>query len=218
MSTFTVIDLLETTPDGPVAHLADGTEQAVFLRQGDADGACGPYSLLIALLICGVIQRDNITFFVEADRRTNYGKLMAALAEHPGLFRDGTDLDQLVSVIAPIFRRQLGHEASYAAGVGLRRFVQQHIEANKPVIIGLSFSNGGHWLVVIGIEYDTDANPRRLLLLDPSGPRPAACPWNGVIDLQAGKGRYPYSYWWPGDHAPEQVSLREALALWPLER
>lgn len=41
----------------------DGAQQAVFLRQGDADGACGVYSLLMALLICGLIDRTAIDYF-----------------------------------------------------------------------------------------------------------------------------------------------------------
>lgn len=217
MPTFTVIDLIHTTPEGPTAVGPDDTEQLVFLRQGDADGACGPYSLLMALLACGVIARDQITYFAGIDRRTSYGKLMACLAEHPGLFHEGTTLDQLTAIIEPIFRRQLDYAASYASGTEARSFVREHVEAGHPVILGIAFADGAHWLVVVGIEYDADGAARRFLLLDPSGAPPAACSWNGAIDLTGMGGRYPYTYWWPGVGETDRVALSEALALWPAD-
>ena len=58
------LDLLDATDDGPMADF-DKEEQEVFLRQGDVDGACGPYCVLMALLTCGVAQRNNVT----AERR-----------------------------------------------------------------------------------------------------------------------------------------------------
>lgn len=218
MPSFTIIDLLNITLTGPEAIGPDAKPQAVFLRQGDADGACGPYSLLMALLICGLIDREKIDYLARLDRRTSYGKLMARLDEHPGLFRDGTSLDELASLMESAFAKRLSFDLSTTTGADVRGFVQQHIEAGHPVILNMSFSGGAHALVVIGIEYSAEGAARRLLLLDPGGPRPAACAWNCVIDLQGSGGRYPYNCWRPDDHQPWRASLDEALALWPRDR
>jgi hypothetical protein len=217
MPTFTTTDHLSLTPDGPTAAGPSGAEQRVFMRQGDADGACGPYSLLMTLLICGVIDRNAIEFFTQLDRRTNYGKLMTALETHPGLFRNGTSLEQLIDIIEPIFRRQLDYASSNANGVTLRRFVIDHVQDGHPVILGTYFSGGGHWSVAIGAEIDAEGNALRLLLLDPGGQPPAACLWNAVLDLQPSGGRYPYHYWYGGVTGLNSgVSISEALAIWPL--
>lgn len=215
MATISVIDLINTTHSGPQAAGPNGAQQAVFLRQGDADGACGPYSLLMALLICGLIDRDKIDYLTRLDRRTSYGKLMDQLDKHPGLFRDGVSLDDLVSVIENLFTNRLNLDQNTTTGAEVRSFIQQHIEAGHPVITNIAFSGGAHALVVVGIEYGADGTARRLLLLDPGGSRPQACSWNGVIECRGQGGIYPYTYWWPGDTQLTRVRFDAALALWP---
>ncbi|MBX0330826.1 hypothetical protein K2Z83_24515 [Oscillochloris sp. ZM17-4] len=217
MATYSVIDLIDTEHAGPTAISPSGERQKVFLRQGDADGACGPYSMLMALLICGLVDRDHIDYFARLDRRTNYGKLMDQLDKHSGLFRDGTTLDELVSVIEGVFTHHLSFEQNSAAGTEVRGFVYTQVAAGHPVILGLQFAEGNHWVVVVGLEYHADQSISRLLLLDPSGPPPAGCAWNCLITLQGTGSRYPYTCWRPNDHAPWRVSLNQALALWPRE-
>ena len=60
MTEIHVIDLLDATHNGPAAVGPSGEEQEVHLQQGSLDGACGPYSLLMCLLICGLIERSVI--------------------------------------------------------------------------------------------------------------------------------------------------------------
>jgi hypothetical protein len=56
-TTIAVTRLLELDPDrGPVALLTD-PEEAVHLRQGDMDGACGPYALVMAMIAMGLAKR-----------------------------------------------------------------------------------------------------------------------------------------------------------------
>lgn len=215
MPVFSVIDLITLTHGGPQALGPAHEQQLVFLKQGDADGACGPYSLLMALMICGLIDRDNILFFAQLDRRTNYGKLMARLNEHPGLFVNGTSLDNLVAIITGIFARRLCFEQCNENGTRVREFAYQHVAAGHPVILGLEFVDGAHWVVVVGVEYHADDTVNRLLLLDPGGPAPKGYAWNGAISYHGGGGRYPYEYWWPGDSTPDRVCLNHGLALWP---
>lgn len=49
-------------------------ENLVALRQGDVDGACGPYSLLMALITQNVLSREEVTDLNIQDGRTRLGK------------------------------------------------------------------------------------------------------------------------------------------------
>lgn len=206
-------DLLSLDADGPTAESPDGEPQLVFLRQGDMDGACGPYSLMISLLICGVISRDDVTGLWEIDRRTGLGKLMARLEQRSGLIRSGTDLSDLEEDIQGLFRSQLSSEGCTASGVEVRSFVYEHISEGHPVILGLEGSDYSHWAVVVGYEQTAEHDLTRLLLLDPSGPPPVVTAWNAVVDVRGTGGIYPYRYW--GFGSPAGARLAHALAIWP---
>jgi hypothetical protein len=59
MTEIIVIDPIDTTHEGPSAPGPSGQRQMIHLMQGSLDGACGPYSLMMALLICGVVDRNQ---------------------------------------------------------------------------------------------------------------------------------------------------------------
>lgn len=59
MAHITVINPIHATHNGPMAPGPSGLSQEIHLLQGSLDGACGPYSLIMSLLICGVIERDT---------------------------------------------------------------------------------------------------------------------------------------------------------------
>ena len=55
-----LIEPINWGPQGPVAHGPRGKEQPIFLHQGRLDGACGLYSVFMTLMICGVVDRDEL--------------------------------------------------------------------------------------------------------------------------------------------------------------
>lgn len=57
MNIMQVSRLFSVAPNGPVSA-ASG--ELVHLRQGDLDGACGPYCLFSALITLGLLQRDDL--------------------------------------------------------------------------------------------------------------------------------------------------------------
>lgn len=65
--------------------------ESVHFRQGDLDGACGPYSLLMALVTNGIIRREEASYMGLRDGRTRLGKFHNRLTEFGGLISNGTD-------------------------------------------------------------------------------------------------------------------------------
>ena len=95
---------------------------------------------------------------------------------------------------------QSGH--FYLGTTGERRTIALMLTTPTP--------EGGHWVVVIGFEYDEDG-VRRFMLLDPSEPEPDVCAWNGLIEARGTGGRYPYA-WWSDEE--RKARLEHALAVW----
>ena len=63
MQKISIIDSLDMSFDGPISKCANGDIHLVHLQQGDIDGACGPYCLLMALLINGIVLRVLVKQF-----------------------------------------------------------------------------------------------------------------------------------------------------------
>lgn len=157
MTEIHVIDLLDATHNGPAAIGPSGEEQEVHLQQGSLDGACGPYSLLMCLLICGLIERSAIISSYYS-KQTSIGKILKRIKDGQGLFIDGTGLGELKKFIAGTFPKKLEIETIEKSGVDVRSFVEKHVKENHPVIMGMEFPGGGHWVVAIGLEYSRENN------------------------------------------------------------
>ena len=208
-----VIDIVDASHEGPMSIGPSGKSQVVHLQQGDVDGACGLYCLFMSLLTLGLVDRailQNLSY----DKRTAIGRVMQRIETLPGLIIDGTDLDDLRKILQGAFSRQINIEGLDDSGSKIRDFVEVHIEKNHPVILGLEFRNGGHWVLVIGLEYvvDQDCNKKlnRFLILDPDAPLSKVSAWNGVINASGSGGKYPY-VWWKADR---KVGLDQAIAIY----
>jgi hypothetical protein len=214
MTEIYVIDPIDATHEGPSAFGPEGQRQLVHLMQGSLDGACGPYSLMMALLICGVVDRDEAARYGAVDRRTSLGRLLAEWHRLGPLVKEGTDPGQLATLLAKTYGSRLNLDFAGGSGAEIRDFVERHVSENHPVLLTLSYHHGSHWVVVIGLEYQLAGIDRRLcrfLVLDPGQPTPTLCAWNGVIDARGGGGRYPYMWWTMG----LRVQFYFALSLEP---
>ncbi|HZW12163.1 MAG TPA: hypothetical protein VFF81_03095 [Noviherbaspirillum sp.] len=187
-------------------------EDLAHLRQGDMGGACGPYCLMMCLMLIGVVNRDEATSASQLDGRTAVGKLWTSFRDFPAFFTNGTSLEHL-SELLTVFQRRVDSERTSGSGPSTRKFVHHHLKQNHPVILGINSEDFCHWIVAVGWEdADNDGLPERFLVLDPGNdPSRLAC-WNAVIDLGSRYGRYPYPYW--NDRACTYVALDGAMALW----
>lgn len=123
MAEIHVIDLIDTTHEGPAVMGIKKEEQQVHLHQGSLDGACGPYCLLMSLLICGLADRTS-GLSSPYSKKTSIGKVLERIHRGQGLFRDGTSLEELQDFIDGAFTKRLGAEPFNESGVGVKSFVE----------------------------------------------------------------------------------------------
>jgi hypothetical protein len=212
----TVLGLIDTTHEGPVATGPDGEEQRVHLMQGSVDGACGPYCLFMALLALGLVAREDLLAGNHgAKKKGGLAKLLRLCDQYGPFFQDGTNLSDLTTLVKKSFGKKAGISVyDKSSGNALKQFVTTNVEANRPVVLGIDFSEGAHWVLVVGLEYAVDDEGHRslcrFLVLDPGDPAPTVCAWNGVIDARGSGGPYPYTWW---TSVGTKVKFTEAMAV-----
>lgn len=173
-------------PDGPITCAGD-PHDPVHMRQGDADGACGPYALMMALITLGALQRDAITDMSRSHGNSRIGRFRDALLDHGALISGGTNTFDLIG-LADHFCG-LGVTATRTTGSkkSLVKCIQESLAAYKIPLVCVSWSRlEGHWLMVVGHQgfYDKENDhyqPTHLLCLDPLSEAPKASLWNAVI-------------------------------------
>ncbi len=212
MHTIHVIDKLDSTYEGPEARYLNTREwQQIFLNQGSLDGACGHYCVFMSLIINGVMSRTEAlsALSYKQDGRTNIGKLASKIKDY-NFFHGTLDTD-IEDIFDGVYRNQIEVERFSKPG-SLRDFVVTNIEQNNPVMLGISWPDGGHWVTVVGLDYageDTAKELYRFLVIDPGGNKMQFCSWNGVIQAKGTGGRYSYEWW--GQN--QKVKLEDAVAI-----
>ena len=74
--TFHFVSGLTLNNDGVLISTNNKSDNEVHLRQGDMDGACGPYCVAMALLMLGRMQRNEISPGKNIDFRTKFGRFL----------------------------------------------------------------------------------------------------------------------------------------------
>jgi hypothetical protein len=207
------------------SDLPDETDRRVHLRQGDAEGACGPYCVFMGLMMLGLADRQVITDFGGGTGTERQHKLLRALEkDHTALFRRGTNLGQLKDLIEENYKRGLTLELPELAGKACRLFVEEELLAGHPVIVGIDGENVSHFVLAVGVRRRAsegnkrgeggDAKVDHILILDSGAPPPRASAWNGMISTApTSKGRYPYAWWSGEDGESKNVAFSGALSL-----
>jgi len=183
----------------------------IFLKQGSIDGACGPYCVMMALLITGSVTLDEVSELWNIKLSTRLGKLVKGMREHDTLFSDGTTINELATLMDNSFGKILKTSSSEESGKKLIPFIISQLKNDHPVIVGVKNGNFAHWLLAVGYEKEEDVN--KLFFLDPSGVNTSNY-WNAAIDIVNKQGgRYPYPWIDHNDSDNEYVQLEEAIAI-----
>ena len=167
--------------------------QKAHFKQGDLDGACGAYSIVMALTILGVFDADVMNSNDDLDGRTSKGKLIRALNEE-GLYRDGLDSNDIIRILDN-YKKLV--TTVYADKEGnLISFVKDTVDQDLPSIIRLGWDKyNGHWVVAVGYALDANGEISDILVLDPGTESPKYSLWNGMLNLQkVPRKKYPYCY------------------------
>lgn len=210
--------------EGPCVRNPAGELVPVHLRQGDVDGACGPYALMMALLLFGLADAPALKPMAGVDRRTRLSKFLKALREEDAetLFKAGTDIDQLEAVLTKSYAKKIGTRRSDWEDTEPRAFVLESLRRGDPTLLQIDFEAGSHWLLIVGAEYEVTVDdngeqheePLSLLALDSSGPTTNAAPWNAWVDWFGEEGgRWPCRYLCCEMSTFGAVRLRHGLAL-----
>ena len=188
MNKMFVSPLLAITSSGPVSA---GNQELVHLRQGDLDGACGPYCMVTALISLGLLSRGEAIHMDQWDGRTREGRFRDALLAFGALTVEGTTGGDLLWLTD--FFKSTGLNAEFISGSKKQLFQQvtDAIEQGKLAVVGVKWQGGGaHWLLAVGHQgvaqvkgQEAELQPTHLLCLDPGQETPKTSLWNAVLAI-----------------------------------
>ena len=180
MAEIKIIDKVILTKEG---LMVKGTKQMAHLRQGELDGACAVYSMMMCLVIEKIIKRNIITNVPESLRRnTSDGRLINHFLEKQGMVINGYELKILKDELQSAFRKKV-HPYYYSADeYDLPAVIKEAIDSNKPAEIGFSRKRqSGHAIVIIGYKEEKDKTS--FYCLDPGYPMEECQIWNNVLEV-----------------------------------
>lgn len=181
-----ILDSLTLNNDGALVNTKN---DLIHLRQGDMDGACGPYCVTMALLAIEKIARADILAFAGIDYRTKVGKLLKEIHNLDPLVLCGSDSNDLENILKS--DKNIVVESLTSTGRYLLPKVREHLDSNSPVILDVHGKSGDglhHWVLAIGYSEE------HLFLLDPSYNLEPSNYWNSVISIKPQSNYFPYFY------------------------
>lgn len=197
-----LLDGLHLDADGKLTN-AKGDQ--VHLRQGDMDGACGPYCVAMALLALSKTARYELDPASKIDYRTRAGKLLKVIHSFDPLVLCGTSAYDLCSMLEA-HNLALG-SITEGSSLKLVTRAKQAIDSGHPVILDVRSKRAeglNHWTLAIGYSDDY------LHLLDPGFELMASNCWNATLTSKPASKRFGYRYMNPwGCHDVELSTLIE---------
>ena len=189
MNQINIIDKIQLTDKGLVVR---GTKQEAHLRQGQLDGACAVYSMMMCLIIERIIKRNLVTDVPSRlKRNTADGRLVSYFLEKQGMVIDGYWLNELCDDLQKAFKKKvIPHYYGKNNDVDLIDEIINNLELNHPVEISFRRKGTfGHALVAVG--YKVEGSSVTLYCLDPGYILEEGQIWNNilVIDTTA-KAKY----------------------------
>lgn len=207
MTYIKLVSNLKLSPEGLMSRDCEGQWNITHRQQGDMDGACAVYSLVMNLVVLGYLSDNQI---YKMDKRTMKGKFLSHFFDGQGLVRDGYCYKTLCREIRDLNPDLYVTRKMYKDIDTFKNFVSDCIDDDLPVIISTKHEAGYHALLAVGIEYNKD-EPIGVLCLDPSAPSPRCSKWNCYIDISKGRGDYPY--WNMTENSIYRVDLSDMILI-----
>ena len=168
-----------------------GKKTRVFAKQGDLDGSCTIYSLMMMLIFHQKLDWEDL---IDGERAKDFefvGRIQHEFLHGlNGLCTSGYKLREISDRANQCFGSKMCEAYTTEPGTPntvsrsiLQEMIRMYLDDRQPVMIGYSKPSGpGHALVAVA--YRREAwNRLRLFCLDPSHGVPFMHPWNTVIDL-----------------------------------
>lgn len=207
-----IIDRL-TLQDGVLScNDRTGKPHPVFKKQGDLDGACATYSVIMSLLMLGVIY-DHDTQVYSKPKDWHTRRLINTFLCYNGMHHQGQSFIKIRKMLLESFgskvsctRRATTNEASVDV-------ITEILDSGLPVVMSVIWPGGGHAMVAVGYEH-VGGEVTRILCLDPSGKVPANRHWNAEVRLDTGSSNSKYKYLYSNGVGDDlDVSLDDLLII-----
>ena len=168
-----------------------GKKTRAFAKQGDLDGSCTIYSLMMMLIFHQKLDWEDLVDGERAKDCEYVGRIQHEFLHGlNGLCSGGYKLREISDRADKCFGSKMCEAYTTEPGTPntvsrsiLQEMIRMYLDDRQPVMIGYSKPSGpGHALVAVA--YRREAwNRLRLFCLDPSHGVPFMHPWNTVIDL-----------------------------------
>lgn len=181
-------------------------------RQGDIDGACVVYSVIMSLLCLGYINGSDIDVYASSAKngKEDKDKFLNHLLREQGFILDGYYLSTMAKEIRK-FLPDL-NVMYHRKKSNFMEHIFTYVEEDNPVIITVVNSQMNHAVLVIGVEYDENDDLTKLFCLDPSEPLDGISYWNCIIDTSKGMDENSVC-WYITNSAKSKVEIKEIMAL-----
>ena len=212
MNRMIVSPWLSVSPYGPVTCARNHGDDLIHLRQGEMDGACGPYCVVMTLITLGVMSHSQALDLHSHDGRTRLGRFRDNMLAFGALVSEGTD-DYEVSWLVDSFKKAgviaEPFEVSSRRKTTVRNIAQSVDERRVPIVkVEWEGGESAHWLLVIGYQGyqandEDELQITHLLCLDPGSEAPKVSLWNAVVEVfteqgdPVNEGRYYCRHWGP---------------------
>jgi hypothetical protein len=170
----------------------------VAKKQGSLDGACGPYALMNALMLSGVLSEAQVTRLWDGPSPPQ-SLLRKWSRKTDALVSQGTDIADLRELLqgirhalpslpalglVPIDRLSAAGGKLLGGLAAVQGWIEHH---DQPVIAHLRWDrDNAHWVVVVGSQFQQRGGEwvlANLLVLDSEENSHPAQAWNGVLGL-----------------------------------
>lgn len=205
-----IIDTLELTPDG----VRLGGTSKVHLRQGELDGACAVYSLMMYLIILRIFTYKQVTEGNNIKRSTSKGRIIRNFLERQdGLIRKGLGFADDIKDGLQFAAKSIVDCNYIASRQETIETLKRCIDDNKPLMIGVDYNKvDGHALLAIGYETRND-KIKKIFCLDPGSDITPVSYWNAVISIdEHSNTKYRDSYFTANGNV-NKVTLADAIKI-----
>ena len=141
MASIHIIDSIRLSHKGLCVLDENSKWVKLHKQQGDLDGACAIYSLVMAMLCKGLLTDDETQVYNRPDRRTDKGKFLYQFFNERGMIREGYSY---VTLAKEINESSFGIKATRKnprTNNGRVELISDYIYDNIPVIISVVFEN-----------------------------------------------------------------------------
>ena len=207
----TVVSALHLDNGTLVCKGKSGRLYSVFKKQGDLDGACATYCVIMNLLILGTINGSD-TEIRAVHNNPETKRLFREFCEFHGMHRDG----QTYQMIQRMLNRSMGDVVNVKRrdkkNLSSVELIAETIkEYDIPVIMSIT----GHAMLAVGIEEENGV-VTKILCLDPSGDymNHTNKRWNSEIQIiRDGRTSFKYVSKIEGNWTEENTRLWDVLVI-----